>query len=697
MKNILLYNKYLLYFKILLIVLLFSACDDSDKYMKLYDESQQIKSTNMITYPLKNSVFPADIIAPKIKWKNSQDLNWVIHLGIKGEEYSINYFTEKSSLIIPKNDWNFLKTNYIDKLLYLTVIGINKEDDKVICKDEVQFTISSDSVIAPIFYRTVTLPFSYAVDHLETISWRLGYVSDENPPQTVLQNMPVCGNCHSFSADGTQFGMDVDYGNDKGSFATSQIEDEIVISKDKIFTWSDYKREDGEQTFGLLSSISPNGKYIISTLKDRSVFVKIDDIEYSQLFFPIKGILVYYDIKKKIFKALKGADNKSFVQSNPSWYPDGKKVVFARARYYKLPEIEKSKKAILPVELAADFVSKKIMYKYDLCTVDFNEGNGGNVNLLHGASQNEMSNYFPKVSPDGKWIVFNQAESFMLLMPDSKLFIMPVSGGTPRLMNCNLSNMNSWHSWSPNGKWLVFASKHNGPYTQLWITHIDENGNDSPPVLLDNFSFSNLACNIPEFVNLKNNKRFKIKQKFLSTDFYGLQLGKNKIVQGDFSNAVKDLTEAIKTDPENYDIFNMRAIAYSELNKYDAALADFSKCIELRPNNESYFNRGNARFAVRMFKEAIDDFNEALKYNKKDVKTLYKRAAAYYNIEDFYNSLIDFDELIRVESDNYNAYYERAITKLQLGRISDACKDLQYANDHGISKAKELIDKFCNK
>jgi hypothetical protein len=523
----------------------------------------------------------------------------------------------------------------------------------------------------------------------------MGYVSDEGQPETVLSNLPVCGNCHSFSADGTQFGMDIDYGNDKGSFVSSEVSDEIILDKSKIFSWSDYKREDGEQTFGLLSAISPNGKYIISTLKDRSVFVKIDNLEYSQLFFPIKGILVYYDREKKTFTPLKGADDKKFVQSNPSWFPDGKKLIYAHSKYYKLPEIEQSKKAILPVELAKDFVSKKTLFKYDLYTIDFNNGQGGTPTPLAGASNNGLSNYFPKVSPDGKWIVFTQAESFMLLMPDSKLYIMPASGGTPRLMNCNLANMNSWHSWSPNGKWLVFTSKLNGPYTQLWLTHIDKDGNDSPPVLLENFSFDNLACNIPEFVNIKGGKRFKMKEKFLESDYYGLQIGKNKIVQGDFSAAVAELTATLKTDPNNYDVYNMRAIAYSELKKFSEALADFTKCIELKPSSEAYFNRGSAKFTQKDFQGALLDLSMALSLNKNDRKALYKRALVKYNLEDYRGSLIDFDNYLKLDNTNYKAFYERALTKLQLGKISEACEDLKIASENGIPEAKDLIIKFC--
>jgi Tol biopolymer transport system component len=62
--------------------------------------------------------------------------------------------------------------------------------------------------------------------------------------------------------------------------------------------------------------------------------------------------------------------------------------------------------------------------------------------------------------------------------------------------------MNSWHSWSPNSRWLVFSSKARSPYTQMYLTHIDESGNASPAILIDNATASNRAVNLPEFVNI---------------------------------------------------------------------------------------------------------------------------------------------------------------------------------------------------
>ena len=136
--------------------------------------------------------------------------------------------------------------------------------------------------------------------------------------------------------------------------------------------------------------------------------------------------------------------------------------------------------------------------------------------VIEGASDNGMSNYFAKYSPDGKWIVFCKAKSYMLLQPDSELYIIPVEGGKPRRLRANTSRMNSWHSWSPNGRWLAFSSKAYSPYTQLFLTHIDEQGQSTPAVLLEHFTAPDRAANIPEFLNAEPTAIKKIREQFLN-------------------------------------------------------------------------------------------------------------------------------------------------------------------------------------
>jgi dipeptidyl aminopeptidase/acylaminoacyl peptidase len=177
------------------------------------------------------------------------------------------------------------------------------------------------------------------------------------------------------------------------------------------------------------------------------------------------------------------------------WSPDGQYLVFARAE-----ALDPNPEGVPLAAYAGD--PNELPMQYDLYRIPFNGGNGGTPEPIPGASQNGMSNSFPKVSPDGRWIVFVKCRNGLLMRPDSQLYIVPATGGQARRMRCNTSLMNSWHSFSPNGRWLVFSSKSRSPYTQMYLTHIDEDGNDSSPILIENATAANRAVNIPEFVNV---------------------------------------------------------------------------------------------------------------------------------------------------------------------------------------------------
>jgi len=472
-----------------------------------------------VLYPYDGAVFPPEIPSPKIHWDDtvSGAAEWSLQFEFPGGEV-MSFESDEPSFRPGRDEWASMKDRTLNKEATVTVTGYRKIAGftRAVSSKSFTFSTSSDEVGAPVFFRAVPLPFEFAVNNMEMIQWCLGDVASEETAPAILENMPVCGNCHSFTDDGATLGMDVDYANDKGSYMVASISEEIDLTNDKVITWSDYERDDGELTFGLLTQLSPDGRYAVSTVKDRSVFVPVNDLYYSQLFFPLKGILVYYDMLKKSYHALPGASDKDYVQSNPEWNPDGTDIVFARSKAGVIDG--DTGKVLLTPEQCEKYITRKELFKFDLYRVPFNDGKGGEAVPIEGASGNGVSNYFPKYSPDGKWIVFCRSESFMLLQPDSRLFIMPAEGGEVREMNCNTNNMNSWHSWSPNGKWMVFSSKAYTPYTQLFLTHIDENGNDSPPVLLENFTPEDRAANIPEFVNIPLGGINKMNEKFI--DYY---------------------------------------------------------------------------------------------------------------------------------------------------------------------------------
>ena len=711
-------DKHLIQTPLVVCLLVFFICSCSKVHVN--DQFQNIEKNQLhpsgiaIGYPGEGTIFPPEFPAPEFLWKDSLNTSahWHIRLSTRsGKELyrnSVQLPSWRPDSIVWLNIKNTSKTDPV----YITIVGEPKGILRTkYSSGRVSFSFSQDSVGASIFYRAVPLPFSYAVKNVHEIEWYLGSISGKRPHK-ILENIPVCANCHSFSGNGL-LAMDVDYANDKGSYVIAPVKDTIHLTFDKIITWTDYKKEDGVYTYGLLSQISPNGRYVLSTVKDRSVFVAVNNLEYSQLFFPIKGIIAVYDRDARKFYELPGASDKKYVQSNPNWSPDNREILFTRANRYISSKIDNSGSILLKLEDAEEFISKKKDFKFDLYHIPFNEGTGGQAMPVPGASNNGKSNFFARYSPDGKWVVFCQSENFMLLQPDSKLYIMPAAGGIPRLMNCNTKNMNSWHSWSPDSKWLVFSSKNRGPYTQLYLTHIDENGNDSPPVYLENMAFDNKAANIPEFFSNKNNNLRKITDDFSHNAMYYNRSASLNIKAKEYKNAMENIDKAIKTDSTFFDAYENKLVLNIILGRsrsrddlHDKIVAKrlIEKQIQNNPEDKSLFvKRGELRLLMDDYEGAKQDGLDVIKANTNNYSGYDLITATYQKMGQWNKTLPYFKKMSELQPDNTQVTCNIALSYQNIMQFEQALKLLdeiidRYPNtaDYYITRASLFISKGDN-
>jgi tetratricopeptide (TPR) repeat protein len=329
------------------------------------------------------------------------------------------------------------------------------------------------------------------------------------------------------------------------------------------------------------------------------------DYRFLQVFYPTRGVLAWYSRATGRLQPLPGADDPRYVHTDAVWSADGQYLVFARAA---------ARDAYSPGVKLAEFANdpNELQMQYDLYRMPFNEGRGGEPELIAGASRNGMSNSFPKVSPDGRWIVYVEARNGQLMRPDSRLFIVPASGGTARLMKCNMRLMNSWHSFSPNGRWLVFSSKSRSPYTQLFLTHIDEDGNDSPAILIENTTAANRAANIPEFVNILPDGIEKINAPV--TEYYRIIDDASELMlKRQYAAALPELYRAQALNPSEAAVHNNLGIALFETGKAGEAVTEYEKAIALSPDfSESYNNLGNALARSGRMDEAVARYQRAL-------------------------------------------------------------------------------------
>jgi len=595
-----------------------------DRILESYREDGAYQSLSIL-YPLDGTLFPPEIVAPTFRWEDPRQASqvWVLAIEFPDHGPRISFLSDRPEWTPAPDDWEEIKQRSLAQQARITILGVDRgRRNEIVSEAKLSIGTSRDEVGAPIFYREVDLPFIQAVrDPAKHIRWRFGSIASPEQPRVVLEKMPVCANCHSFSRDGAILGMDVDYANDKGAYIVRPVAREMTLDREQIVTWSDYRREDKQPTFGLLSHVSPDGRYVVSTVKDRSVFLPMPDLAFSQLFFPLQGILAIYDRQSKTIRALPGADDPQLVQSNAVWSPDGKYLVFARAKAFHLSKLADKSKILLSEEDCPEFLKEGGTFQFDLYRIPFNDGRGGQAEPLAGGAHNGLSNYFARYSPDGKWIVFCRAKSFMLLQPDSELYILPAAGGQARRLQCNTRRMNSWHSWSPNSRWLVFSSKANSPYTQFFLTHIDDAGNSTPPVLLQHFTAADKAGNIPEFVNARPDAIVRMQERFLNEESY-VDTGGHNVYYGDYELAIEAYQKALEINPRSAAAYEGWGVALESQGKFDEARDKLARSLELDPNRKyAHFHLAKVQAKLGRTTEAIGHYRESLRLDPRDAQT----------------------------------------------------------------------------
>ena len=601
--------------------------------------------------------------------------------------------------------WNEIKRRSVGGAI-LTITGFaDAQSKRTLSSGGTGFETSKDPAGAPIFYRDVPIIPSPTVKGvikplpgfaIGLIAWRLRNIGEQES-HTVMKGLPTCANCHSFSADGKTMGLDVDGPqNDKGLYALVPVRKEMSIRNEDVIRWSSFSgsapvKTDGPaaKRFGFMSQVSPDGQYVVTTIEDprlraqnvnglalgladRLYNAGYKDYAFGQVFYPTRGILAWYSRAAGQLEPLPGADDSRYVQTNAVWSPDGKYLVFARAeaRDPYPPGQKPSQYANSPDET---------QIQYDLYRIPFHDGKGGTPERIAGASQNGMSNNFPKVSPDGKWIVFVECHNGLLMRPDSRLFIVPAIGGVARPLRANMRPMNSWHSFSPNGHWLVFSSKARSPYTQMYLTHLDQEGNDSPAILIENTTAANRAVNIPEFVNTAQDGIAQISAP--ATDFYRLFDEASELAeQNEIPKAIAKWQEALALSPDDAKAHNNLGVILESAGRPAEAMEHYRHAIEAEsdyPNG--YTNMGIALARAGKFAEAMPYLEKAAKLSPWDANAHSNLAAALSDSGRIDEAIEECRKALRINPGDGQAHGNLAIALAKAGHTDEAIAEFQQA------------------
>lgn len=305
---------------------------------------------------------------------------------------------------------------------------------------------------------------------------------EESPIMENTLTEKNCMNCHAFA----------NYSPDRFSFHMRGSIAGTVLAKDGKLTLLDTKTDLTSTTF-TYPSWHPSGKFIAySTNKTWQLFhalkekqVEVYD-EYSDI--------VLYDVENNRVIIDSTLCSPAKFETYPSWSPDGRRLYFCTTDSVSVPDNFKQ-------------------LQYTICSIGFDPATmqfDGKIDTVYNPAG---SNIFPRISPDGRFLLCTHLDygCFPIWHKEADLRMIDLQTGEEIPGDANSDASESYHSWSSNGKWVMFTSRRNsGLFTKLYFSYVSPEGKMHKAFLLPQKTFDVNAprlksYNVPEFISGKVN------------------------------------------------------------------------------------------------------------------------------------------------------------------------------------------------
>lgn len=148
---------------------------------------------------------------------------------------------------------------------------------------------------------------------------------------------------------------------------------------------------------------------------------------------------------------------------------------------------------------------------------------------------------------------------------------------------------------------------------------------------------------------------------------------------------IKQSSAYLSLFPDDTVTYNSRGNAYRDAGKYEEALADYNKSLELDPKYAlTYYCRGALMLSLKKARQSLIDFDSACQLEPDDPLFLSGRADAFYELKKLDEALADCNQAIEIDNSYYIAYHIRHRVYLDMGETEKADADAQ--------KIDELIE-----
>ena len=146
--------------------------------------------------------------------------------------------------------------------------------------------------------------------------------------------------------------------------------------------------------------------------------------------------------------------------------------------------------------------------------------------------------------------------------------------------------------------------------------------------------------------------------------------------KGEVNKAINDYSKAIELEPNEAEVYKRRANAYVKKDDLDNAIKDYTTAIRLKSDDLYAYNaRGNAYTKKGEFDKAVKDHTTAIQLKPDNFYAYNARGKAYRKKWEFDKAIKDYTTAIQLKPDNFYAYGGRGRVYTAKGEFDNAIKD----------------------
>ena len=181
----------------------------------------------------------------------------------------------------------------------------------------------------------------------------------------------------------------------------------------------------------------------------------------------------------------------------------------------------------------------------------------------------------------------------------------------------------------------------------------------------------------------------------LTADDYFLR-GNTAYILKRYDEAIADYSRSLELRPDDPVTLYSRGITLAKLERYDESLADYNHALELEPDDPRIFNnRGNTLDELQRYDEALADFNRSLALRPDHAETLSNRGGTLVHLKRYDEALADVNHALELIPDHPDILINRPIALVHLERYDEALADVNRALELRPGHAATLYQSAC--